>query len=531
MNNELISKIAEKKPRLITGFVLFAVVVISAFILAEGVRDKYPCLYMFIIIAITVLAIVMYMIIINSVLHFFEIEKMYLICGLTIGILYLFIIPPYAAPDEEIHINSAYHFSNMLLFSNAGEEKGLLFAGSKIVSMPVSMRECDASKIYSQKVNNKNYEKYLSGFFEKTGSQDKSVIVPKRITGPVVLYCVSGTGMALARLFNMNYAGILFMGGLFNVILFVLSVYYSMKILPFGKRCLFAIAMFPVMLQQTSSISYDNIIISAAIIVTAIAIKYGYKGEMKRSMFIIYAISSFFLALSKSGAYFFIIFLPFVIGFSRQRLKKKNIIIAAVITFFVVLILARGLYTDMFYPQEVSEVNVSESGGAYIEWAQEYAYGINDYINNPLILLKIIKNTIIEQIDFLLKSMIATPLGWLNIGIPDIICYAFLIMMLLGTVRYTKSDNITIGNADRIVIWVVVLVEAAVCAAAMLLYWTPKSYDIIQGLQGRYFLPVLPMAALTMSNNCIVIRKNIDNIYMFVVILLQYLTIVHILAL
>ena len=527
MNKELMSKIAEKKLRLITGFILSVVIAVSGCILAGKICDKYPCLYTFIIIAMIILAADMYLIIINSVLHFFNIEKMYLICGLTIGCLYLFIIPPYVTPDEEIHISSAYHFSNMLLFSEAEEEKGLLFANSNIVNMPVSMRECDISKIYSQKAKNKNYEKYLSDLFEKPYNADKRITVTERVTGPVILYFVSGTGMALARLFNMNYAMVLFMGGLFNVILFVICVYYSMKILPFGKKCLFAAAMFPITLQQTCSLSYDNMIISMSFVVTAIAINYALKNEMKRSMFIIYAVASFFLVLSKGGAYFMLVFLPFILGFNKSRLKRKNIIAAAVITLFVILLMARGLYMGTGYTGGDTAVNVSEQGGAYIKWAEEYAYGIKEYIHNPLILFRIIKNTVAGQLDFLLQSMVASPLGWLNIMLPDTLCYSFLFMLLLGTVKYSDSKEQGFNIRQRIVIWVVVLSAIAACAAAMLLYWTPKSYDEIQGLQGRYFLPVLPAAALTLRNNYIVIKKNIDNIYIFALVFLQYLTAVY----
>lgn len=529
-DNSFAEKITKKKLRLITGFVLIAIPAVAVCIFAGNLKSDFPAVYTFVIILTIVISVVMYMIIINSVLHFLTIEKIYLICGLIMGILYLFIIPPYAAPDEEIHIDSAYHFSNMLLSSTSEEEKGYLFAGSRLIDIPMATRACDIDKKdsdFSNDINKEAYEKYFESFSEKIESSDEPVIVPKRVSGPVILYCVSGTGMAAAKLLNMNYSMVIFMGGLFNVILFVICVYYSMKILPFGKRCLFAIAMFPITLQQTSSLSYDNMIISSSFVVTAIAINYAIRNKMKRSMFIIYAVSSFFLVLSKGGAYFMLVFLPFVLGFSRNRLKRRNIIAAAVIVLFVVLIMTRETYMGISYPGDAYAVGVSEQGGAYIKWAEEYAYGIKDYIYNPGILFSIIKNTVVNQFDFLLQSMIAKPLGWLNVMIPDTLCYAFLFMLFLGTVKYSDSKSIIIGIRDRIIIWAVCISTIAICAAAMLLYWTPRSYDEIQGLQGRYFLPILPVACLTLRNNYIVLRKNIDNIYIFALVFLQYLTAVH----
>ena len=55
------------------------------------------------------------------------------------------------------------------------------------------------------------------------------------------------------------------------------------------------------------------------------------------------------------------------------------------------------------------------------------------------------------------------------------------------------------GNPLRIAGWFVVL---AVLAAA--LNWTPINYQTLFGMQGRYLLPVLPLALLLWKNNRLV---------------------------
>ena len=46
--------------------------------------------------------------------------------------------------------------------------------------------------------------------------------------------------------------------------------------------------------------------------------------------------------------------------------------------------------------------------------------------------------------------------------------------------------------------------------AALWIGWTPVTYSHIEGVQGRYFLPFLPMVLLAFKNRVVIFRKNID---------------------
>ena len=54
----------------------------------------------------------------------------------------------------------------------------------------------------------------------------------------------------------------------------------------------------------------------------------------------------------------------------------------------------------------------------------------------------------------------------------------------------------------------------------MLLSWTPIGSGVIQGVQGRYFLPILPLTLLIFENDIIFMRKNIER---FLVLATGYL--------
>ena len=62
-------------------------------------------------------------------------------------------------------------------------------------------------------------------------------------------------------------------------------------------------------------------------------------------------------------------------------------------------------------------------------------------------------------------------------------------------------------------VWFVLLfgVAAGIVCLTMYMDWTPKGAEVIAGVQGKYFIPVLPIAMLALQNNRIVLKKKIDT--------------------
>ena len=69
--------------------------------------------------------------------------------------------------------------------------------------------------------------------------------------------------------------------------------------------------------------------------------------------------------------------------------------------------------------------------------------------------------------------------------------------------KENEEQLITVG--DRIWMLLVFVGVSGLAVAAMLLYWTPYQFVVVAGVQGRYFLPVLPLAlvALRTRRTCV----------------------------
>lgn len=57
--------------------------------------------------------------------------------------------------------------------------------------------------------------------------------------------------------------------------------------------------------------------------------------------------------------------------------------------------------------------------------------------------------------------------------------------------------------------------------ASMFMSWTPKGSITIAGIQGRYFLPLLPIFLLLFYSKNISLKKDMGRKYMFTAVSLQ----------
>lgn len=497
----------------------FFVVFATAYFIGEEISsdDIFP---VFAVISIAALLILIWLAAFFYKKKAWPVERVYLLCGLCLGVLYMFLIPPYIAPDEQVHFASAYHLSNLFLHTTApGESWNIL---SNDINNIYMIRSCDFEPVINLSFSREAYNYLFEHFLGRAG---ESTLMESyfSLSGPSLLYIISGSGIALGRLLGFNVVTIFMLGRLFNVAFFACATWYAMKKLPYGKMVLFAIAMMPMTLQQTSSLSYDNMILSCAFVILALSLHFAcHPDAVKRHELVLFAIASFLLVISKGGAYVLLVFLPFVLCFGKQKLTRKNLTFFACFALIILLILFRGTIFSALTPASTESANLSPEGGAYVTWAGEYAYSISELLHYPGILINLIKNTIINRGAWLIENMVGTALGWHQLTIPSYLLYPFLIVMLLGALPQEETDNaLMLRSGDKVLMWFIALSAIGASVAAMLLYWTPKSSVIIEGVQGRYFLPVLPLIALTFRNRSIVIKRDVKLPLIFTLLVLQ----------
>lgn len=436
----------------------------------------------YILILVPMLLISIGVIIYNCVKHKKEVEKIFVSFLIVSGMMYVFFMAPGYAPDENAHIWKSYEVSTGKLITPINESKQF----STEIPVFFELNRIPYIKSYSQfeeaKNKDTNYE----------GTKDRES--PAR-TYPATLYIVSSIGFLIGRIFNINGIFAIYLARMLNFIVFLISGYYSIKLLPFGKKILGVIMFFPMTLQQAASVSADSILNSLLFIYIAYTF---YLCKMKEKLSvkqkIMYVTTSVLISISKI-AYVPLTAISACLILRKQEDKKGKIIFVS-ITIIVSVIAALGWYKfSSCYPEVKSHKIYIEQNNVN---AKEQ---IKSIIHNPSNFLIALKQAFSEGL--YLNTTIGSSLGWLNIGVPSVVLYIFIMLLIVSP--FLDENKIELERSEKIWTNLIALGTYMLVILAMYITWTDVGAKVIKGVQGRYFIPVLALPLLTMCGK----EKNI----------------------
>jgi uncharacterized membrane protein len=87
-------------------------------------------------------------------------------------------------------------------------------------------------------------------------------------------------------------------------------------------------------------------------------------------------------------------------------------------------------------------------------------------------------------------------LAWLESTVPSVLAISPLFVW--GVLSFIEKDEIQLSKKCR-TFMIMVIVIIIISTPAMLLSWTPIGSKEIHGLQGRYYIPALPLIGLVLT--------------------------------
>lgn len=479
-----------------------------------------------------------------------RLENIYLVLAVFLGIVYMAFLPPYAAPDDQTHINNCYNYANSIMGTPDTGRADSIY-----------MRAEDAWTGLTYEPSLDEYEHIYNSFFA-AAKQNTLVEASYNPSLNAAWYAyIPGTlGILLGRLFGLGGIMTLYLGKLLQYAFFVTVVYFIIKMLKHGKMIFLTTALLPMVLQQTTSYSYDVTILAAVFLLAALCLRLTEKEKKLRipSMIGILLLSLVVIQL-KMGAYAPVCLLALLIPVSAFRDKKqKAVFLSIYFVFFAAIFLsgrlgyfkhifgaqkadavAAAVYTAPAESDEATEENVTEEISDdtpqrtyenYISWAKSEGYTVGYILQYPGLIPKIIVDTAHAFSSEYAEGMIGNPIGWSNYGwyYPNLLIYGFWLLLILSTM--VKLENTSKGLLvmedtmtwqNRMIVWLAVLGTIGFIIAGMWFSWTPLSFHYIVGVQGRYFLPVLPAALFTLRNKSITTRKNLTPVIITGILLLH----------
>jgi len=411
-------------------------------------------------------------------------------------IFYMLVFLPFMAPDELTHYTLGYRFSNILLgkIGLLGDNRLLMRiedyyfynAGSKLQNSDYFMRTLNSVKLFT------NHSGYVI----------VDCVLP---TNSPFSFVFSGLGIAIGRIMNLGAIPTYYLGRICNILFFVFSMRYAIRKIPFGKTALFCIATFPMNLHVATSFSYDGGTFCFAMffIVQVLYIAYS-NNPIKFKDIALCGLFSALLGPSKV-VYSPLLLSVFIIPNSRLGKSKREsmkwkcfIILAGLTSIVIVSAFSRVFGTNSAVGHMVTE----DKTGHVLPWVNEEGYTISWIFGHLWETILIFIRTVNSMLNTFFFELVGSYLSWLNLYVPYVYSAFFFALFILSanTKDYCSQDN---GAGIKEKTWIGLLCAGSVAASmlAMLLSWTPHSYNYVYGVQGRYFLPLLIPLLIVLSNN------------------------------
>lgn len=443
-----------------------------------------------------------------------QLTKLYLPCVLFWGLIYTFVFIPFTAPDEYAHYASAYRLSNQIMFREAAgtayDEKGR-----------VMMREDDIWELGTE-LTEEGYGEVYGNFWKMDHSGRDVGYGHHYMEVAFHAYIPQAIGITVARLLGLGQILTIYLGRLCNLLFFALCGWLAVRLAPFGKMAFLGTSLLPMTLELVGSLSYDGFAIGLGMLFTAYVLHLIYeKDKVGPKQWAILGLMLALLAPCKM-VYIPLAAMCFLISQEKFGSRKKFMTAAAIVAACMVVgVLIVNLNKMTSYLGETEDV---------IEWAGGAAgYSFRVLLQSPLTAVKVIGYTLVTRMAGYIYGMIGGNLGWLEYEV-DAVLILFLLAWTALTALAVREEHDSAGtvteramNVDRVNSAVMPvphrIVSLILCFGTvlatlliMLLSWTPLGSPVVEGVQGRYFLPILPLVLIALRNKKIVLQHNIDDI-------------------
>lgn len=404
--------------------------------------------------------------------------RMYLVLLILFCGWYTVLFLPGQVPDEPAHFEKACQTASVLTgktIKNGGEQQIWMLnqeQGSRMLA---------------------GYRTTSKDVWQETAETSGEYVESSYIKTSVFTHFPAAIGVIFSRVLQFNWIKSFYLARFFNMAFYILCCYFAVKWMPIGREILACVSLIPMSLMLGISCSYDCIQNAVCFLFLSVCLKIAFGEEpIKHSQLILCGLLGVALAQFKMSCA--LLLLLFLIPIHRLGKKKGYFgYLAAVIAISGLSFVAANFF------------NI----GKVVDRTGEATYSLSYWLGGGLVRLpEIWINTLVNLGDSLFKNVYGYLLGWQKVPVHD----ALIIGMMLVTVFSAQLET-----PDKLK-WRhrAILVITALGSSALLFIAAGSSTSIasnnILGLQGRYFLYLLPLMLLAGSGIFQINQGNRENI-------------------
>ncbi|MEZ5691825.1 MAG: DUF2142 domain-containing protein [Rickettsiales bacterium] len=258
------------------------------------------------------------------------------------------------------------------------------------------------------------------------------------------------------------------------------------------KILLSAFCLLPAMMNSRSGVNIDGIVIAIVFLFIGQILYLMKKEKPVSSKDIVLLIILAFIAAQGKGAYVPLLFLAFLIP-KRLFSSKYSYIITIILTIIPALIVSFG-WSALAKNAILSDIKYYNDNGlvwpdGQFEWIISHPFSFSVVVLKTFFASPMLPNSLWESIG---------SIGWgsNHISIP-IISYILLIITIFMAMAYEPVGK-QLENSKIKKFFITLMALSCIGLALTMLYvqWSEYKADVIQGFQGRYLYPLLPLLCI-----------------------------------
>ncbi|MDD5464072.1 MAG: DUF2142 domain-containing protein [Candidatus Moranbacteria bacterium] len=400
-------------------------------------------------------------------------ENLYLTLALFFGLMMAFINPPFAGvPDEHAHYWKAWSIAEGYLYCTGKDEIPLTATVLPDQIKPIKYDGIKEKKIVVAKLKEKLFE---------SDTAEKGVIGGANCPSTPFGYISQAAGLKLGQGTGLSALASFYLARVLTLLLSIALFYWAIKVVPFGKIIFLIVGLLPMTIRQFASLSYDGVAIAFA----ALFLAYVLKLAMEKEKFLTKKNILFLLILSLFGlnvklGYFALSFLIFILPMSKFKNKRNYWLttlgfVAINVAFLLVI---RSIFKDIAPPDWT---NPAEQMKFILFAPFHFLYAVFDSYYGASGFVPHLEGMIFKV------GNGASFESWLYV------------LTFFGGLIFIKNtdEEVELSFRQRAIMLTVFLMNFTLIYLALYLGWSKVGAEKVSGVQGRYFLAIVPLLIFT----------------------------------
>lgn len=424
----------------------------------------------------------------NYLTTFSQTHWLFVFIAATFGFIFIVITPPLWGIDESSHFARVYQIAHGNVIPDKDDEN----YGGPVPQNLIDLANYTTGDLLNNQAANPGARKDVTnvdGYKVFTDAKFSDVqhqyiwsasYSPVAYVGPVV-------GTFIAKVFELSVGHTILFARLGGLTVYILLVATSLYLLRKSKIkwVIFTVSLFPSIMFLASVVTADNIAIALSLLFTALFIRLQAKkldeATFKKLLYgiILVAVLLPLIKINYIFISFGVLFIP------SRHFKTKMSEVAKKIGTVIFAIGGALLWSVIAKISKEAPISQRPDGKS-VSSIEQLSY----VFHNPFDFIGAFLKSVILNIDSYIQSSTVL-MGWNWVVIPNI----FIIVLIFSTffaAMYAKDEIRTIYT-KKTMIWLAILAIAGVCSIFFALYlaFNPVGNSLIDGIQGRYFIPLM----------------------------------------